>query len=133
MGWEFVYAKSRNIKEVLVLEAKVITMKLGLDYYIENNLLSLTFETDSLILKKILDGIWEVPSSISLEIMRIKHLMGDKSKKMEHIFREGNQLAQPITLCLILQVQLIFSLILFGRSQKQQERLSYWNKLKLLI
>lgn len=46
--------------------------KEGLHYCVHNNFLPLVMETNSLILKKIFDGIWEIPWSISVDIRCVK-------------------------------------------------------------
>lgn len=44
------------------------------------------------MVKKVLDGIWEVPWSISVEIRRIRILMMGRDILVEHIYRGGNRL-----------------------------------------
>ncbi|WMV29056.1 hypothetical protein MTR67_022441 [Solanum verrucosum] len=54
-------------------------------------------ETDSLIIKKVLDGIWEIPWSIAVEIRVIKRAMENGTTMIEHTCREGNKLADFLT------------------------------------
>lgn len=49
-------------------------------------------EIDSLIIKKTLDGNWEVPWIISADIREIKEVMVNKQVTVVHTFREGNSL-----------------------------------------
>lgn len=58
-----------------ILEAGAEALLMGFQYCINNQLLPLILETDSLTLTKILDGIGEVPWSISLRILKIRKLM----------------------------------------------------------
>lgn len=48
-------------------------------------------------MKKILDGIWEIPWSISVDIRWIRDVMKDKEVEIKHIYREGNTLADFLT------------------------------------
>jgi len=50
-------------------------------------------ETDSLIIKKVLDEIWDIPWSISVDIQCIKLWMEQAEVEVVHTFREGNRLA----------------------------------------
>lgn len=50
-------------------------------------------ETDSLIINKILDGIWEIPWGIAVDPRCIMEELKDKEVVVTHIFREGNKLA----------------------------------------
>lgn len=50
-------------------------MRLGLEHYINHNMVPVELATDSLTFKKIIEGTWEVPWSITMEIKRIKFLM----------------------------------------------------------
>lgn len=61
-------------------------MRMRLEYFLGHNLLPITMETNSFILKKILDCIWEVPKEIALDITRIKHMMENNAARVEHIF-----------------------------------------------
>lgn len=65
----------------------------------------LIMETDSLVLKKVLDGIWEVPWSITTIVSAIQKLKRGQHVQIHHTFREGNtQLVLSQTLPLIMQV-----------------------------
>lgn len=54
-------------------------------------------ESDSLTIKKILDGTWEVPWVISTDIREIREEIIDKEVMVVHSFREGNKLANFLT------------------------------------
>ncbi|KAH0776320.1 hypothetical protein KY290_007731 [Solanum tuberosum] len=85
-----IYAEVRRLFDGTNLVAEVVALRLGLEYCVQHNLLLVTLETDSLSLKNILDGIWEIPWSIVMEIKKIRMLMKDKEVTVEHILREGN-------------------------------------------
>lgn len=67
-------------------------LKKGLEYYVSKGLLLVIMETDSLILKKILDGIWEVPQKIAIDIKRIEELVMQFQVQVVHTRREGNKM-----------------------------------------
>lgn len=50
-------------------------------------------ETDSLIMKNVLYGIWEIPWSIAMEVKSFNQLRSRGGVMVEHVYREGNQLA----------------------------------------
>jgi len=66
----------------------VKAFKAGLKYCIENDLLPIIMEIDSFIIKKVLDGVWEVPWSISVDIQCIKLLMEKGEVEVVHTYRE---------------------------------------------
>ncbi|KAH0664999.1 hypothetical protein KY285_026205 [Solanum tuberosum] len=94
---ELVYAETESVELCNILEAKVEAFKEGLQYCVNNNLMPLIMETNSLILKKIIDEIWEIPWSISVDIRCIKKMLKDKDVVVIHIFREGNCVADCLT------------------------------------
>lgn len=52
-----VYAESRKLGEVSGIEAEVKAVRHDLEYRLQNGLVRFTIETNSLITKKILDGV----------------------------------------------------------------------------
>jgi len=54
-------------------------------------------ETDSLIIKKVLDRIWEIPWGITVDTRCIMEELKDKEVVVTHIFREGNKMANFLT------------------------------------
>jgi len=94
---DLVYAEAWKIDDYSALEAEVKGFKRGLLYCLSHNLIPLIMETDSLIIKKILDGIWEVPWAISVDIREIREAMENKDVTVLHTFREGNKLADYLT------------------------------------
>lgn len=69
-----VFAKAREIGEAtnIVAEAKGIVE--GLVYCVERQLYPLIMETDSLVMRKIIDDEWETPWCIGAEVRRIKEI-----------------------------------------------------------
>lgn len=57
----------------------------------ENQFLPLMLETDSLI--KMVQGEWESPWNTAMIIRRFKELIGGGLIQVQHIYREGNTLA----------------------------------------
>lgn len=75
------------------LEAEVLTLEKGLQFCISSNLLPVILDTDSLIVDKVLSGVWEIPWSISLRIKRIKRMMRNGQMEVQHVLREGNRVS----------------------------------------
>ncbi|XP_070021835.1 uncharacterized protein [Nicotiana sylvestris] len=53
-------------------------------------------QTDSMLLKKIIDGIWKPPWIISDQVEEMMQLMNEGNYKVTHIHREGNKLADHL-------------------------------------
>lgn len=70
------------------LEAEVQAFKKGLTYCLNYHYLLLIMETDSLIIKKFLDVIWEVPWTISGDIRAMKRELEHREVNVVHIYRE---------------------------------------------
>ncbi|KAK4721499.1 hypothetical protein R3W88_011732 [Solanum pinnatisectum] len=58
---KMIYAESRVMENVSVIEVEIKAIRMGIEYCIEHDLVPLIIETDSLMAQKILCGIWEVP------------------------------------------------------------------------
>lgn len=57
---KLIYAEARRLEAGTNLVAEVVALRLRLEYRISNNYILLTLVKNSLTLKKILGGIWEV-------------------------------------------------------------------------
>lgn len=54
------YAEARKLENGPSSIAEATLLRMGIEYYLNNHLTPLMIETNSLILKKVLDGVWEV-------------------------------------------------------------------------
>ncbi|KAK6793579.1 hypothetical protein RDI58_007032 [Solanum bulbocastanum] len=88
---DLVYAETESVMLCSALEAEVGAFKEGLQYCVSHNLLPLIMETDSLILKKVIEEKWEIPWVISVDVRCIKNKLKNKDVVVNHIFREGNR------------------------------------------
>ncbi|XP_060216649.1 uncharacterized protein LOC132644109 [Lycium barbarum] len=79
------------------LIAEALAIKKGVDYYISHQLVPLVVETDSLAMKMFISGTWEVPWSITLVVQEINRIRKGHMVNVEHIYREGNGLADFLT------------------------------------
>jgi len=50
-------------------------------------------ETDSLVMRKIIDGEWATPWCIGAEVRKIKHIKNNYNVVFQHVLREGNIVA----------------------------------------
>ncbi|XP_060202590.1 uncharacterized protein LOC132631010 [Lycium barbarum] len=87
---DLIYASGRQFPNTTNIIAEATAIKDGLQYCISNQLLPVKLETDSLTMKNILKGRWEVPWSISMEVNGIQRIRRDKAIQFEHMLREGN-------------------------------------------
>ncbi|XP_015164025.1 uncharacterized protein [Solanum tuberosum] len=88
----FIYAKLSRLLDGnnLIAEAKVLIT--GLEFCILAHYTQVEMEIDSLTMKNVLKGIWEVPWEISLEVKKFKELRNNCVIRVEHVFREGNHM-----------------------------------------
>lgn len=96
---ELIHAKIRRIPNEINLVAEALALRLRLEYCIKHNLMSLCFETDSLAVHKFVTNQWEIPWGISNEIRRIQNLIKGRKVVVQHIYRQGNQLADFLVNC----------------------------------
>ncbi|KAK4721758.1 hypothetical protein R3W88_011991 [Solanum pinnatisectum] len=75
----------------LVAEVKAISE--GLQYCLENHYSNIIIETDSLKMVNIIDGVWKIPWSVSIEVGSIHRIRDLISVRVQHFLREGNTLA----------------------------------------
>ncbi|KAH0722504.1 hypothetical protein KY289_005548 [Solanum tuberosum] len=88
-----VYAEGKRIGVSNNFKAEIIAIRLGLEYCRIHNLFPFVLETDSLAVKKMVEGDWHIPWEVSLEINRIRVLKEGLNVAIEHTLREGNKLA----------------------------------------
>lgn len=90
---DLVSAKGLKIRVTTNLVVDVVAIREGLYYCCENNLSNVIIETDSMALVQILNGAWEIPSSVTMEVNSIFRLKEVMSVRVQHSLREGNILA----------------------------------------
>ncbi|XP_060200320.1 uncharacterized protein LOC132628562 [Lycium barbarum] len=94
---DLVYTECKELGINTSMVAKAMALKKGLMYCFENDLQPLIMETDSLIMKNVVEGIWECPWSIVAEVDIIKKLKARCNVLILHVYREGNSLAYFLT------------------------------------
>lgn len=91
------YAETKRISDGHNIIAKAKAIKAGLEYCISNHLIHVVTETNSLTMKKVLDGRWEAPWSIVMEVKCINMIRRNVNVTVEHVYRKGNQLTYYFT------------------------------------
>ncbi|KAH0665136.1 hypothetical protein KY290_027423 [Solanum tuberosum] len=92
-----IHAESFGLRITSVLMSEAMALRRGLEYCIMHHYLPVILETDSLMLQKILNGIWEVSWSSRVEVKRINGMRINVDARVEHILREGNIFVQYIS------------------------------------
>lgn len=100
--WIFLKAEDIGLTTNLVVEAKAIVE--GLSYCVKMQLHPLIIENHSMVMKKIIEGDWEIPWSIAKEVKRIKEMKEQFNVIFQHVLREGNSVADFLA-------NLVFSLL----------------------
>lgn len=83
-------AKGSRITDSTSLKAKAVAIRECLAYCKENDIQHIIIESDSSTVVQIIQGIWEVPWSVALEINSIRALMNVMLVRVVYSFREGN-------------------------------------------
>ncbi|KAH0678922.1 hypothetical protein KY284_020007 [Solanum tuberosum] len=65
----FLGEKGVKIPDFTNLVAEAITMREGLQYYLENQLSHIIMEPDSLAMVNIINGVWETPWNVTMEVL----------------------------------------------------------------
>ncbi|XP_075092125.1 uncharacterized protein LOC142172415 [Nicotiana tabacum] len=93
---DMVYARAVDLGVTtnVVAEAKAILQ--GLEYSVEHDLHPLILETDSLVMKKAIEGEWDPPWVIAQGVKKTIEMKDNFNVIFQHVFREGNSLADFI-------------------------------------
>lgn len=88
-----------------MLETEIKAIKLRINYCFYNHISLVTMETDSLQAKRVINGIWEVPWLVSVDVRYIKDLLTIFQAEVVHTMREENHLADfSLTMLFVLQI-----------------------------
>ncbi|XP_060211803.1 uncharacterized protein LOC132639368 [Lycium barbarum] len=90
---DLVYAATQKITDGNNLVVEAVAIKQGINYCMDHQMYPLLVETDSLAMKMFIRGTWEVPWCISMILKDINRLIRGQTVKVDHIYREGNCLA----------------------------------------
>lgn len=92
-GGDLVYVQAGVLGQTTNIQVKATAILEALTFW-ENSLnQKKTLETDSLTLIKIIKGVWRVPWELAKMVEKIKKKLIKQWVTLQHIFREGNQLA----------------------------------------
>jgi len=86
-------AKGVKLVDSSNLMAEAIAIREGLQYCLDKHFQQIIIETDSLSMVNILNGEWESPWSVTMEVNSINRIRNSISVRVQHSFREGNTLA----------------------------------------
>lgn len=92
-----VVAKGSTIPDTTSLVAEVIAIRECLLYCRENSIAHIMIEIDSRIMFQIVQGVWEPPWSVTMEVKSIKTLMATMIVRVVHFLWEGNTLVNFFT------------------------------------
>ncbi|XP_070034168.1 uncharacterized protein [Nicotiana tomentosiformis] len=93
---EIIYAVGREIAEGTNTKVEAIAIVESLKYCRWQNYTHIWLETDSLLLKNIIEGVWKPPWCIADQVEEILQLMEGFIFKVTHIYRERNKLADHL-------------------------------------
>ncbi|XP_070041045.1 uncharacterized protein [Nicotiana tomentosiformis] len=87
------FALGREIQEVTNNEAEAITILEALRYCVQHRYTHILLQTDSMLMKNVIDGTWIAPWAVITYVEEIKDIMEENNFRISHIMREGNKLA----------------------------------------
>ncbi|XP_060211915.1 uncharacterized protein LOC132639486 [Lycium barbarum] len=90
---DLVYAEAQQMGIATNMKAETEAIKHALKFCKEHNFQQVQLETDSLVLLNILQDTWITPWELMNQIEQIKQDMRAMQVQINHIFREGNSLA----------------------------------------
>ncbi|XP_019248338.1 PREDICTED: uncharacterized protein LOC109227594 [Nicotiana attenuata] len=90
------YAVGKEISEGSNNEAEAVAILEALRFCKSQQYSKIWLQTDSLVLKNVIEGTWDPPWTIVEYVEEIRQLKGEFSIKVSHIFREGNKLVDHL-------------------------------------
>lgn len=84
---EFIYASENIIPRSTSLYAEAKAIKKDIKYCVNQHLLPLIVETDSLTIKRIIEAEWKTPWRISIEVKRIREWRNKEDISLIHTMR----------------------------------------------
>ncbi|XP_059290521.1 uncharacterized protein LOC132044056 [Lycium ferocissimum] len=95
---DVIQAQAKEMEDHMSTNTQAETMAIlqALRYLDDNQADRIVIETDSLILKNIIQRVWEVPWQIANMMEDIWTLIDGKTVVVDHIYREGNKVADHL-------------------------------------
>lgn len=93
---DLLYAQAHEIQDATNNIAEVKAILEALKYIVHSQLTPCLVETDSLLMERILDEVWEPPCNIVVQVVEIKKLIACCVVEILHVLREGNKLADHL-------------------------------------
>lgn len=90
---DVMYARGKEIHETTNNEAEAWAILEGLSYCVHQQYTQVLIQTDSKLLKNVLDGLWIAPWNVTEIVEEINVLRHRCTVTFTHILREGNRLA----------------------------------------
>ncbi|KAH0781476.1 hypothetical protein KY290_001074 [Solanum tuberosum] len=90
---DLIYAVAENIGITTNMEAELRAILEGIKYCVAKKVEKLIVESDSLLIVKIIKEVWKVPWELADYFDDLKREMTKIEVTIQHIYREGNKLA----------------------------------------
>ncbi|XP_060183079.1 uncharacterized protein LOC132613035 [Lycium barbarum] len=87
-----VFAGARRIYDTTNISEEDVAIQDGIEYCIKKQLFPMVIEPNSLSMVKIMQGEWDDPWKINLEVSKIRYWRNKGKVPFAHILREGNAL-----------------------------------------
>ncbi|XP_075083401.1 uncharacterized protein LOC142167142 [Nicotiana tabacum] len=91
---DVIYALGREVPPATNNEAEALAILEALRYCVDHRFTQFWLQTDSMIMKNVLNGNWMPPWNITKYVEEIKNLIKGCNVTITHILREGNILSR---------------------------------------
>ncbi|KAK4378807.1 hypothetical protein RND71_000669 [Anisodus tanguticus] len=91
-----VFARAKEMEDSTNTESEAMAILEAARYCLSKHVFSLILETDSLLMKNILDREWRPPWNIAFMVEELLEIIDNSDVQVLHILREGNQLADHL-------------------------------------
>ncbi|XP_075087486.1 uncharacterized protein LOC142169517 [Nicotiana tabacum] len=96
---DVIFALGREIPHTTNNEAEAIAILKAMRYCVDHRVTHVMLQTDSMLLKNVLEGKWVAPCNVNGYVEEIKMLMEECNVRVSHTLREGNSLADRLANC----------------------------------
>jgi len=93
---DLIYAEAEKIGVTTNVEAEMKAIVEAVRYCVRVGIRKIVIESDSILMVKIINGIWKVPWEIAEWFNELKQTLRELEATTQHTFREGNKMADYI-------------------------------------
>nr|XP_016494947.1 PREDICTED: ribonuclease H-like [Nicotiana tabacum] len=93
------YERGKEIQETTNTEAEAAAILEAMRYCVHHGYINILVQTDSMLMKNVIEGTWDPPWAVAAYLEEINELMRRSNTRVTYIMREGNKLADYLANC----------------------------------